>query len=160
MPRETAPGVFLGPDEGEMVDNPIGGPLTFKLRGAQTYGALTAFESIAPPGEGPPLHLHENQDEIWYALEGTFRVRLDDEVRDAPAGTFVFIPKGVAHTWQNAGDEPARLLVIVTPSGLERFFDRFAELPADAPFAEEFRRLGAEVGMIVLGPPLAESHPL
>jgi mannose-6-phosphate isomerase-like protein (cupin superfamily) len=125
MPRETAPGVFLRPGEGEMVDNPIGGPLTFKLRGAQTDGALTAFESIAPPGEGPPLHLHENQDEIWYAFEGTFRVRLDTEVREAPAGTFVF-----------------------------------AALPADAPFAEEFRRLGAEVGMIVLGPPLAESHPL
>jgi mannose-6-phosphate isomerase-like protein (cupin superfamily) len=160
MSGDTTAGVFLGRDEGVVVDNPIGGPLTFKLRGAQTNGALTAFESIAPPGEGPPLHLHENQDEIWYALEGTFRVRLNDKLREAPAGTFVFIPRRVVQTWQNVCQGPAQLLVIITPAGLERFFDLFAALPADASFAEEFRRLGAEVGMTVLGPPLAESDPL
>jgi quercetin dioxygenase-like cupin family protein len=162
MAKGISRGVFLAPGEGAAVKNPVGGPLTFKIRGAgaQTNGALTAFESVAAPGEGPPLHLHEHEDEIWYALEGTFRMKLNGNLREAPAGTFVFIPKGVVHTWQNVGDEPARILAIITPAGLDDFFERFAALPADASPAEEFRRLGAEVGMTVLGPPLHESDPL
>lgn len=153
--------VFLGPGEGLAIGRtPVGGSLTFKVRGEQTGGALAAFESVAAPGEGPPLHRHENEDEIWYALDGSFRVRLGDEVRAAPAGTFLFIPKQAVHTWQNVGREPARLLVIVVPAGLERFFERFADVPADASPAAAFRTLGAEFGMIVVGPPLSESHPI
>jgi quercetin dioxygenase-like cupin family protein len=159
MKETLTRGVFLRPGEGAAVKNPVGGPLTFKIRGEQTDGALTAFESTVSPGEGPPLHLHENEDEIWYALAGTFRVRLGEEMRAAPAGTFVFIPKKVVHTWQNVGDQPARLLAILMPAGLEQFFERFAALPADASPAEEFRRLGAEVGMTVVGPTLSESDP-
>jgi len=160
MAKGISRSVFLAPGEGAAVKNPVGGPLTFKIRGAQTNGALTAFESVAAPGEGPPLHLHEHEDEIWYALEGTFRMKLNGNLREAPAGTFVFIPKGVVHTWQNVGDEPGRILAIITPAGLDDFFERFAALPADASPAEEFRRLGAEVGMTVVGPPLHESDPL
>lgn len=152
--------VHLAPGEGATVRNPVGGPLTFKLRGAETNGTLAAFESIAAPGEGPPLHVHANEEEVWYALEGTFRFKLEGEVRPAPAGSFVFIPRGVVHTWQNIGDSPGRLLAIVTPAGFETFFERFGELPADAAVQEEFRALGSQVGMHVVGPPLAVSDPL
>lgn len=150
--------IQLAPGEGTSVKNPVGGATTLKLRGTQSGGSLVAFEGVAAPGEGPPLHLHEDADEIWYALEGSFRVRLAEGTSDAPAGTFVFIPRGVAHTWQNTGDAPARLLAIVTPAGLETFFERFAEAPPDTSLTETFRRLGAEVGMVVVGPPLSESE--
>lgn len=160
MSAENARAVILGPGEGATVTNPLGGPLSLKIRAEDTGGALAAFESVAAPGEGPPLHLHQEQDEILYVLEGTLRVRLGDKVRDAPAGTFVFIPKQSVHTWQNVGREPARILVIVAPAGLERFFERFAALPADVSPAEAFREYGPEVGMKILGPPLSESHPL
>jgi len=153
-------GIILGPGEGVSVPNPVGGKLTFKIGSADTDGALTAFESIAAPGEGPPLHVHVNDDEIFYALEGSFRFKLDGELRDAPAGTLAFIPKGVEHTWQNVGDEPARLLIVTAPAGFERFFELFAQIPADASPADEFRRIGEEIGMPVVGPPLAESDPL
>jgi len=153
-------GIILGPGEGVSVPNPVGGRLTFKIGSADTDGALTAFESIAAPGEGPPLHIHVNDDEIFYALEGSFRFKLDGELRDAPAGALAFIPKGVAHTWQNVGDEPARLLIVTAPAGFERFFELFAQIPADASPAEEFRRIGEEIGMTVAGAPLAESDPL
>jgi quercetin dioxygenase-like cupin family protein len=153
-------GIILGPGEGVSVPNPVGGRLTFKIGSADTDGALTAFESIAAPGEGPPLHIHVNDDEIFYALEGSFRFKLDGELLDAPAGTLAFIPKGVAHTWQNVGDEPARLLIVTAPAGFERFFELFAQIPADASPAEEFRRIGEEIGMTVAGAPLAESDPL
>lgn len=153
-------GVILAPGEGASVTNPVGGRLTFKVGTAETDGALTAFESIAAPREGPPLHIHVNEDEIFYVLEGSFRFKLDGELRDAPAGTFVFIPRGAEHTWQNVGDAPGRFLVVTAPAGFERFFERFAEIPVGASAAEEFRRIGAEIGLAVAGPPLSESDPL
>jgi quercetin dioxygenase-like cupin family protein len=155
-------GIHLVPGEGDTLRNPLGGPLTFRARGDDTGGAMTVFESIAGPGEGPPLHTHAEEDEVLYVLEGTLRAKLDGELRDAPAGSFVFIPKRLPHTWQNVGDGPARLLVVFTPAatGMERFFQRFAELPEDAPVPEAFRTLGAEAGMDVVGPPLAQSDPL
>jgi quercetin dioxygenase-like cupin family protein len=150
------------PGEGETIRNPVGGPLTFKVRADQTNGALTVVETTAPPGEGPPLHVHANEDEALYTLQGTLRFRLGDDVQPAPAGAFAFVPRGTPHTWQNVGDGPARLLVIFTPAaaGVERFFERFAELPKDEVGLEGFRRLASEADTDVVGPPLAESHPL
>ena len=150
----------VGPGEGTTIQGPAGGPLTFKVRGEQSGGALTAFENTVAPGDGPPLHVHAAEDEAWYVLEGDLRFRLGDELRAAPEGSFVFVPRGVAHCFQNIGDAPARVLVLFTPSGMERFFERFAELPQDADAAGAFRTIGSEVGMEVLGPPLAQSHPL
>ena len=50
--------VVLRPREGETIQGPAGGPLTFKVRGSQTAGTLTAFENVVAPGDGPPLHAH------------------------------------------------------------------------------------------------------
>jgi oxalate decarboxylase/phosphoglucose isomerase-like protein (cupin superfamily) len=87
---------------------------------------------------------------------------MGDDVQRATAGAFAFVPRGTPHTWQNVGDGPARLLVIFTPAaaGVERFFERFAELPEDEVGLEAFRRLAREAETDVVGPPLAESHPL
>jgi quercetin dioxygenase-like cupin family protein len=105
----------MGPGDGQTVANPARGGLTYKARSGQTGGALTAWESTAAPGEGPPLHLHVNEDEFMYVLEGRLRFRLDENDHTAPAGSFVFIPRGVPHTWQNAGDGHARILFLFTP---------------------------------------------
>ena len=106
---------------------------------------------------GPPLHVHANEDEVMYTLAGTVRFKLDDEVQTVPAGALVFVPRGVPHTWQNVGEVPARMLVLFTPAGMERFFDRLAEVPVGASVPEAFRTFGGEVGMDVVGPPLAQS---
>jgi quercetin dioxygenase-like cupin family protein len=151
--------VTVGPGEGPTVQGPAGGPLTFKVRGEQTGGVLTAFENVVAPGDGPPLHTHANEDESWYVLEGRLRFRLGDERSDAPRGSFVFVPRGLPHCFQNVGDTPARILVAFTPSGMEAFFDRFAELPDGPVDPGVFARLGGEVGMTVVGPPLAVSDP-
>jgi quercetin dioxygenase-like cupin family protein len=149
----------LGPGEGESIQGPVGGPLTFKVRGEQTNGALTAFENTIAPGEGPPLHTHANEDEAWYVLEGKLRFRLGADMRSVPAGSFVFVPRGTPHCFQNVGAKPARILVMFTPAGMESFFDRFASLPQSADVPDAFRSIGAEVGMEVIGPPLAKSAP-
>ena len=153
--------ISIGPGEGEAFRNPVGGPVTIKARGDQTGGALTVFESVPAPGEGPPLHRHPREDEILYVLEGELRIRLEDDVSAAPAGSFVFLPRGLPHTWQNAGEGPARILFAFAPAapGMERFFERAAEVPEGTPLAEAFAEFAADAGMEVLGPPLAQSNP-
>ena len=147
------------PEEGDTVANPAGGDLTYKARNGQTGGALTVWESTAAPGEGPPVHVHRNEDEFMYVLEGELRFRLAETDRTAPAGSFVFIPRNLPHTWQNAGDGEARILFGFTPGspGMERFFERAAELPDETRLAEAFGEFAEDAGMQVLGPPLAQS---
>jgi quercetin dioxygenase-like cupin family protein len=148
-------------EDGRKLRNPAGGELRFTARGEQTGGSLTSFESSAAPGEGPPLHVHANEDEVLYVIEGRLRFILGTRVEEAPAGSLVFIPRGVEHTWQNVGDVPARFLVLFTPAatGMEQFFERAAELPDDVGVAEVFKQLGADAGMEVLGPPMARASP-
>jgi quercetin dioxygenase-like cupin family protein len=153
-PMPTAVPVVMRAGHGATIEGPTGGPLTFKVRGEQTNGALTAFENVIAPGDGPPLHVHAHEHEAWYVLEGELRFRLDAEIQSATAGSFVFVPRGTAHCSQNTGAQPARILVLLTPAGMERFFDRFASLPAFDTSA--FRTLGREVGMEVVGAPLSQ----
>jgi quercetin dioxygenase-like cupin family protein len=138
------------------VQGPAGGPLTFKARGDQTGGSLTVVENVIAPGDGPPLHVHAREDEAWWVIEGTLRFRLGEERAQAPAGTFVFVPRTVPHAFQNVGEAPARILVLFTPAGMERFFDAVATMTA-GPGA--FASAGREADMDVVGPPLAVSEP-
>ena len=140
------------PGEGATVQGPAGGPLTFKVRGDQSGGALTVIENVIAAGDGPPHHRHAGEDEAWWIIEGSLRFKLDDDEQTADAGAFVYVPRGVAHSFQNPGPDPARILVMFTPGGMEGFFDAFAEL--EELDREAFARLGAEVGMEVVGPPL------
>jgi quercetin dioxygenase-like cupin family protein len=150
--RRTAQPTFRGPGEGLVLSNPVGGHVTFKVRGEQTDGRLTAFETVVAPGDGPPLHVHTNEDETFYVLEGDVRFKLADELRQGGRGTFLFIPRGTPHTFQNVGREDARVLIHFSPAGMERFFQDFADLAAADP--SSFATIGAEAGMIVVGPPL------
>ena len=92
-----------------------------------------------------------------YVLEGRLRFDLDGARRDAPAGSVTFIPRGVPHTWQNAGADSARLFFLFTPAagGMERFYERSDELSAELSAAEIFQRFASDAGMQVLGPALA-----
>jgi quercetin dioxygenase-like cupin family protein len=150
--------VTVGPGEGTTIEGPAGGPLTFKLRGDQSGGRITAFENVIAPGDGPPLHTHANEDESFYVLDGELRFKLGDEIGAAPTGSFVFIPRGTPHCFQNVGGGEARVLVLFNPSGMEGFFDPFSEL--EEVDLDAFARLGREVGMDIVGPPLAVSDPL
>jgi oxalate decarboxylase/phosphoglucose isomerase-like protein (cupin superfamily) len=123
---------------------------------------LTALDRIAAPGEGPPLHVH-TENEVIYTLEGTFRITLGDSIQEAQPGSFAFIPSGTPHTWQNVGERPARFFATIMPaaSAFEEFFRRYAELPASKRGVEAFSRLAAEAKAFeVVGPPLADSNPL
>jgi quercetin dioxygenase-like cupin family protein len=150
--------VAVGPGDGVRKRNPLGGDMTFIVTGEQSNGALAAMEAVNAPGEGPPLHLHNREDETVYVLEGEFRWKLGDELSVVGPGSFVFIPRGLAHTFQVIGEQPGRMLVTFSPAGMDRFFDRLSSTEEFDPDA--FRDVGAEHGMDVVGSPLAVSDPL
>ena len=160
--RQTPTEAFaVAPGDGLAVENPAGDVTTFKAMADATGGVLTALEAVAAPGPGPPLHMHRDQDELIYTLDGHFRVKLGDELHDAPAGSFVFIPRGTPHAWQKVGDAPARFFAVLMPAAtaFEQFFVRYAELPRDERGVAAFAQLAAETqAMDVVGPPLAQSR--
>jgi quercetin dioxygenase-like cupin family protein len=151
-------GVTAAPTQGQRARSPVGGEVEFLVRGEQSDGALAALDVGVPPGEGPPLHVHGREDETAYVLEGEFRWKLGDEIRPTPPGSFVYIPRGLAHCFQNIGDESGRLLITFFPSGMEHFFDLMAAAPDLS--LEQFKRAAAECAMDVVGPPLAQSDPV
>ncbi len=98
--------------------------------GEDTGGRLTVYEILFPPDSGPPLHVHEREDEFFYVLEGRLSVWMGEEELEAPAGSLVFQPRGIPHTFKSSS-EGARVLLLVTPSGFENYF-RALSRPAEA----------------------------
>jgi len=103
----------------------------FLVTGAETGGAYFAMEAIVPPGGGPPPHIHRNEDETFYVVEGQVDFLLDDEVRTGGAGDFVNVPRGTVHRFQNTGDAPMRMILTFTPANIEHFFEETLERALD-----------------------------
>lgn len=115
----------------------LGTVMEVKVSGEETGGAFSVLEEIDPPGFEAPLHIHHREDEYFYVLEGEATFTIGDETVRATPGMFVFAPRDLAHTYKVEGTEPAKLLSILAPAGLEKLFiecsvpaDRY-ELPSD-----------------------------
>ena len=89
-------------------------------------GALSIIESFAPPGSGPPRHVHHEEDETFVILSGTCRMWLEGEESLAGPGATVFIGRGREHTFKVTDDAPSRHLIILSPGGFEGFFAEMA----------------------------------
>jgi mannose-6-phosphate isomerase-like protein (cupin superfamily) len=100
----------------------LGDLYTFKATGKQTNGTFTIIDQIIQPQSGPPPHIHHREDEAFYVLDGQFAFLSGDTQGVFEAGSFVYIPRGTLHTFRNIGQRPGRLLVTITPGGLEEFF--------------------------------------
>jgi mannose-6-phosphate isomerase-like protein (cupin superfamily) len=97
--------------------------MSFKVGASQMDGDVAIHEwSLDPHRIGAPPHRHEFEDEIFYVLEGEVTVMQDEEVETAGRGSYVTLPRGHFHTFWNAGDVPARMLVVISPGGLEEYF--------------------------------------
>jgi quercetin dioxygenase-like cupin family protein len=108
----------------------LGDQLTVLLSGEQTGGAFTMVEISTPPGGGPPPHCHANEDEWFYILEGCIELWKDGIWTEVPAGTAVFLPRHIPHTYRNCGDTPLRMIVHAAPAGFEVFFAELAAVCA------------------------------
>lgn len=103
-----------------------GEKMAIHIPGEQIGGRFAVVESIAAPGAGAPPHIHRSADEYFFVQQGAMHFVCDGVEFDAPSGTSVLIPRGVAHSWVNLTEEPVCTLVTFTPGGIEQMFKELA----------------------------------
>jgi quercetin dioxygenase-like cupin family protein len=155
---------LLGPADGERVHLFALG-VRFMIDGDATNGRFSLVEHPLPPRAlGAPLHTHRHEDEYSYVLEGRIGIQLGDDLLEATPGELVFKPRGIAHAFWNAGDEPARLLEIISPAGFENYFRELAPLLAATERDEQavgavVERYGLDIDFGTI-PTLTDRHGL
>jgi quercetin dioxygenase-like cupin family protein len=134
------PGIVVLAGEGKSVR--LGGlGVIFKLMSAETGGGFAIVEHPLEPGTlAAPPHRHQNEDEASYVLEGRITFEIGDRVIHAPAGSLVFKPRGIFHTFWNASDERARVLEIISPGGFEKYFEEVSALAELGVPPDDIRR--------------------
>ena len=136
------------------------GRITVKAGPEETGNAFSQLVMDEPRGSGTPIHIHHNEDETFYILEGQVTIFSDDERIDLEAGDYFFGARGIPHAYL-VRSERARMLVTISPSGSEQLFANLGvpaagtEPPTDAvmPPMDEMIRLFARYGAEILGPP-------
>ena len=146
---ETTTARVLGPEDGKSGSlGTIG--VRFMTDGLDAAQRFSLIEHPMPPHSlAAPLHRHSREDEYSYVLEGRVGALLGEEVVIGEPGDLIFKPRGQWHTFWNAGDEPARILEIISPAGFEHFFEELVDrggvfqIPPEA-FADLCARYGLE----------------
>jgi mannose-6-phosphate isomerase-like protein (cupin superfamily) len=125
---KTTAAKVLGPREGKAgFLGSIG--VRFMIDGEEARGGFSLVEHpMSSRALAAPLHRHSREDEYSYILEGRVGALLGDEVLVGGPGDLIFKPRNQWHTFWNAGDEPARILEIISPAGFERFFAELVDL--------------------------------
>lgn len=115
--------IFQNPMSGLQVEV-AGDRYRFLALKQDTNGQYTMWEALVPQGGGPPPHSHSHEDEGIYVIVGRLTVWVNDQKQILTAGSFVYLPKGTVHYFRNESTSEVRLLLFVTPGGLEEFFTR------------------------------------
>ena len=142
---------ILARGEGESL-NVIGDAQTVKVSAADTDGAFVLVENLNEPGVGIPMHVHHDEDEVFYVISGRVEFTLADGPVVAEAGTTVFLPKGTPHAFRVVGDVPARMLTLLVPGRLEGLFRELAAFPPGPPDPERLAAACAPYGIEFLPP--------
>lgn len=114
--------IALGPNEGEALWF-LGGLVTIKASRATTGGRVAVIEHLAPRGFGSPLHVHRREDEWFYIMEGNLTFWVGGRTIEASAGSFVYGPRDIPHTFTITSPD-ARFLLVAEPAGLDNFHTR------------------------------------
>ncbi len=134
--------VFRGPGEGEIL-KAFGLDFGIRIAGSETNGAWFAFEfELARGGEVPP-HIHKNEEEVIFVLEGEIKSRVGERIVNASAGSCHLVPRGTVHGQTNRGTTTARLLLVFSPPHLEGML-REASRVSDDQFPEIAAKYGME----------------
>lgn len=129
-------------------------PTDVKISAKDTDGIFSVFEFIGKEKVGPPLHLHFDQDEVFYVVEGEYLFQLDKDQSIAKKGDTVFLPKNVPHTWLQLTNN-GKLIYLLQPAGkFEEFFEKFSKMK-ELPPMDEMQKFYMEHGMKIMGPPLS-----
>jgi quercetin dioxygenase-like cupin family protein len=156
--RANGGAVVRGPGEGIQTWF-LGNHMVVKATAETTNGAYGLVESLVPAGAAPPQPIHPRADEALFGLEGSVTDRWGDEVFTVGAGSFVFLPRGVPHTFR--ADSPVRMLTLLSPGGGEAFFveggrpaERSTLPPAGKLDLAALERVARRFGSEFVGPPL------
>lgn len=119
-------GFVVLPDQGRVLN--LGNFQAVVLADAhQTAGELAVLQTQREPsGFGPPLHRHHDAAEAFFVLEGVYLMFIDDEQHLCPPGTFVYVPRGVPHTFKVSSEGPGKKLNLFTPAAMVGFFEELA----------------------------------
>ena len=141
MSQNSGPFQYVPAGTGPLYRSPTD-EVRFLVTGEQTGGAFFMAEVSVPTGGGNPPHIHHREEETFYLQQGTLTVQVAGKTATASAGDLVSLPRGVAHSFKNNGNETARFLLLATPAGLERFFEEafysVAEFPDTPPMTDAF----------------------
>ena len=158
--QETLAPIAHMPGEGEHLWF-FGGLTTIKVDGAETDGRVLVTEQLAPRGSGSPLHVHHNENEWFYVLEGELTIWVGGNTVAAGPRAFVFGPRDVPHTFV-VSSEQARFLLVTEPAGFEGFIRALATpaaapeippAPTAPPAMEPVLQAAADHGLEILGAP-------
>jgi quercetin dioxygenase-like cupin family protein len=121
---------------------------------AQTGGALGLIEQIVPPGLGSPYHVHRNEDEVFYLLEGEIRLFSEGRSWVLGPGGVAFLPRGIPHGFRTEGETWSRSLLLAMPAGLEEFVAELSSPvpPAGPPDMARLMEVAGRYGLEILGP--------
>lgn len=126
-----------------------------KVSTKDTDGDIYVFESTRVKQGGPSHHLHFDQDEWWYVLQGQFLIKVGDVTHQAKAGDSVFGPRNVPHSFAKVGDGEGKLLMFFQPAGkMEAFFRKLSEGVAKDMSEAEQDKFREEHGFKRVGPPI------
>jgi len=155
MPTTPTRGFQVGRDDDRFGDvHSLGiGTLSFKVSTEDSQGALLIVELVHHTMGGPPRHLHRDQDEAFYVVEGEYIVEVGQERFRLRPGDSAFSARGVPHAWAFVGEHTGRMVFTVSPAGrLEAFFRELSKAGAMAPQDPAF---WPPFNMELVGPPLS-----
>ena len=150
MSDAPAKPIILRPGEGRAID--LGNfAMTVKATAKDTGEAFTVLEADEPPGFGPPMHIHREAAEAFFVVAGEYVIFIGDEEFVCPAGSFIYIPAGVAHGFR-VGSVPSRKLNLYSPAAMIGYFDELSDAIAKGASDEDVAAIAERHAMDVIGP--------
>ena len=128
--------VIVKPEQALSI-KPFGLDVKVLLTTEATGGAISVLMGWLKPGEGPSDHVHFNQEEIFFIVEGTYEMTVGDQTSTVGPGTIVFIPRNVVHRFKNVGDTTGCMLDWSLPGGQDHYFQAISELAVSGGFTGE-----------------------
>jgi mannose-6-phosphate isomerase-like protein (cupin superfamily) len=146
-------GYFLRSRDGQQIPA-IGLGITMKTNGKSTRDAYSLFEYAIPARtDGPPAHVHTREDESFICLAGRLDVHLGGADFTLVTGDYLYLPRDVIHTFRNTSDEEARVISVVSPAGLEGYYQALADLPPGPRDINKMKQIMADFGIMLQLPP-------
>jgi mannose-6-phosphate isomerase-like protein (cupin superfamily) len=132
----------------------IGLGITKKTDGKSTHDAYSLFEySVPAQVDGPPPHLHTREDESFICLSGRLDVKLGGEDFTLELGDYLYLPRDVVHTFRNPYDEESRIISVVSPAGLEGYYEALGEMPPGPKDVRLLKKIMEDFGIQMQLPP-------